>query len=383
MRVLVVDDELGIREGCRRALTSAGMEVEVAENGPDGLDKLRQGSFDVMLVDAMMPGMTGLQMMQQARKIAPDAIGIIITGYATIELAVQAIREGAHDFIAKPFTQELLLHIINREMERARLRCEAQRANELEEKLLGLARCKTEMEKIGAMQGRFMMTMVHTLRAPVAVLQNTIQLIRKGYVPPSEQTSFLQQVEERAGELLVILDDLLFLSRLKENTGNMKTETVSLSGTLEVALDAFKKEIVERKLTVNIERMDNPFVSGSKEYFQALWSHLLSNAIRYTPQGGRITLALRENPLEKSIIGTVTDTGIGIPSDEISRIFEEFYRAKEAKSMQETGTGLGLCIVQQILSLHGGTLEIDSTPGRGSSFRFILPQMTAFTGTDR
>ena len=91
------------------------------------------------------------------------------------------------------------------------------------------------------MQGRFMMTMVHTLRAPVAVLQNTIQLIRKGYVPPSEQVKFLQQVEERAGELLTILDDLLLLSRLKENIGGVKTETVSLSGVLEAALVAFKK----------------------------------------------------------------------------------------------------------------------------------------------
>ena len=380
MRVLVVDDELGIREGCRRALTSTGMEVEVAENGPDGLHKLRQGSFDVLLVDAMMPGMSGLEMMQQVRKIAPDIISIIITGYATIELAVQAIREGAHDFIAKPFTHELLLHVINREMDRRRLRGEAQRAIELEEKLLGLARCKAETDKIGTMQGRFMMTMVHTLRAPVAVLQNTIQLIRKGYVPPAEQTAFLQQVEERAGELLAILDDLLLLSRLKENIGGVKTETVSLSDMLEGTLAAFKKELHEHGLTVNVERMDHPLILGTKEYIQALWVHLLGNAIRYTRPGGRITLSLQEYPLERKIIGTVADTGIGIPPEEIPRIFEEFYRTEEAKTMQGTGTGLGLCIVQQIVSLYGGTLEIDSTPGLGSSFRFILPQTATLTG---
>ncbi len=379
MRVLVVDDELGIREGCRRALTSTECEVEVAENGPDGLHKLRQAPFDVLLVDAMMPGMSGLEMMQQARKIAPDVIGIIITGYATIELAVQAIREGAHDFIAKPFTHELLLHVINREIDRQKLRREAQRTKELEEKLLGLARVKTEMEKIGAMQSRFMMSMVHTLRAPVAVLQNTIQLICKGYVPLSEQATCLQQVDQRAGELLTILDDLLLLSRLKENIGTVKTEIVSLSDMLEAALAAFKKDFQEHGLTVNVERMDHPVITGTKEYLQALWTHLLSNAIRYTQPGGQITLSLQENLPEKRIIGTVTDTGIGIPSEEIPRIFEEFYRTKQAKSMQGTGTGLGLCIVQQIVSLYGGTLEIDSTPGVGSSFRFILPQ-TAATG---
>lgn len=380
MRVLVVDDELGIREGCRRALTSSGLEVDVAENGPDGLEKLRRGSFDVLLVDAMMPGMSGLEMMKQVRKIAPDIIGIIITGYATIELAVQAIREGAHDFIAKPFTQELLLHIINREIDRQKLHREAQRASELEEKLLGLARVRSETEKIGAMQSRFMMTMVHTLRAPVAVLQNTIQLIRKGYIPSSEQGVCLQQVEERAGELLTILDDLLLLSRLKENIGNVKAESVPLADMLEAALAGFKKELADHDLKVNIERMDRVFIPGSRESLQALWSHLLSNAIRYTPPGGRIILSLQENPLEKKIIGTVTDTGIGMPPEEIPRIFEEFYRAKEAKAIVETGTGLGLCIVQQIVCLYGGTLEIDSTPGSGSSFRFILPQAATLTG---
>ncbi|MBA4422114.1 MAG: hypothetical protein C0390_03295 [Syntrophus sp. (in: bacteria)] len=380
MRVLVVDDELGIREGCRRALTSSGVEVEVAENGPDGLHKLRQGVFDVLLVDAMMPGMSGLEMMQQARKLAPDVIGIIITGYATIELAVQAIREGAHDFIAKPFTRELLLHVINREIDRQRLHGEAQRTKELEEKLLGLTRVKAEMEKIGMMQSRFMMTMVHTLRAPVAVLQNTIQLICKGYVPPSEQAAFLQQVDERAGELLAILDDLLLLSRLKENIGNLKAESVSLLDMLEAALAAFEKEIKENSLTVSLDQLDRPVILGNKEHFQALWTHLLSNAIRYTHPGGRITLSLQENPLEKKIIGTVTDTGIGIPPEEIPRIFEEFYRTKEAKSLQGTGTGLGLCIVQQIVCLYCGALEIDSTPGLGSSFRFTFPQTSPLTG---
>jgi signal transduction histidine kinase len=380
MRLLVVDDELGIREGCRRALTSRGFEVEVAENGPSGLHKLRQGSFDVMLVDAMMPGMTGLEMLQQARQIAPGIIGIIVTGYATVELAVQAIREGAHEFIAKPFTPELLIQVINRELDRQKLRREAQRVKELEEELLGLTRVKSEMEKWGAMQSRFMLTMVHTLRAPVAVLQNSIQLIQKGYVPQEEQAGFLAQAEKRAGELLTLLDDLLLLARLKENLGRTRAEGVSVADALESALAAFQKDIQERNLTVKVEHLDRPILAGSPGNMQALWAHLLSNAIRYTPAGGRITVSLREDSRERKITGTVADTGIGIPAEEVPRVFEEFYRTKEAKAMQETGTGLGLTIVQQIVSLYGGAVEIDSTPGQGSSFRFILPPSAASAG---
>ena len=121
MRLLVVDDELGIREGCRRALRLQGWRWRSPKTGPPVCTNSVKGSFEVLLVDAMMPGMSGLEMMQQVRKIAPEIIGIIITGYATIELAVQAIREGANDFIAKPFTHELLLHVINRETGSAKI----------------------------------------------------------------------------------------------------------------------------------------------------------------------------------------------------------------------------------------------------------------------
>ena len=102
----------------------------------------------------------------------------------------------------------------------------------------------------------------------------------------------------------------------------------------------------------------------------------MSNAIQYTPSGGRITLSLKTDSDERQVQGTVSDTGIGIATEEIPRIFEVFYRSEAAKSIKETGTGLGLPIVQQILSLYGGTVEIDSTSGKGSSIRFILPQST-------
>src|SRR5690606_37877726 len=115
-------------------------------------------------------------------------------------------REGAHDFVAKPFTPALLLQVINREVERRRLKHEARRVKDLEEELSGLTRVKTEMEKLAAIESRFMLTLVHVLRAPVAVMQNSIQLIQKGYVPPEELPPLLSRLDLRAGELLAILD---------------------------------------------------------------------------------------------------------------------------------------------------------------------------------
>jgi two-component system sensor histidine kinase/response regulator len=373
VHILVVDDELGIREGCRRALLPHGFEVEVAENGPMALRKLHEGRFDVLLLDAMMPGMSGLELWQQARQLDPDLICIIITGYATVELAVQAVREGAYDFIAKPFTSELLLQVVNRELERRQLRRETQRLQRFEEEARELARAKAELQKLEAVEGRFMLTMVHILRAPVAVLQNSIQLIRKGYVPPEEQPTLLERAELRAGELLAILDDLLLLAYLKEGVGLTKTEMVSVADVLEEVLSTLKGQAEQQGVTVTASVADRPNVLANPDHIKAIWTHLLSNAIRYTPEGGRIALSLQTDQEQGQVIGTVSDTGIGIAVGHIPRIFEDFYRTEEAKAMQETGTGLGLPIVQQVAEMYGGTVEVESAVGRGSTFRFILP----------
>jgi len=373
VRVLVVDDELGIREGCRRALTPHGFEVEGAENGPVGLRKLREEHFDVLLLDAMMPGMSGLEVLQQVREFAPDLICIIITGYATVELAVRAIRQGADDFVAKPFTSELLLQVINRELERRQLRRQAERTAVLEEEARELARSKAELEKLATIESRFMLTMVHTLRAPVAVLQNSIQLIMKGYVPPEEQPEVLQRVEQRAGELLTILDDLLLLAQLKEGVGLAQAETVALDEELECALAALSAEAKRRRIAIALEIADRPTVSANPDHIRALWINLLDNAIRYTPEGGRVTVSLTADRVQGRAVGVVTDTGIGLSADDIPRIFEDFYRTEEAKAMQESGTGLGLPIAQKVVELYAGSIEVESAPGQGSSFRFVLP----------
>ena len=372
-RILVVDDEVGIREGCRRVLVPQGFEVDVAENGPVGLRKLRESRYDVLLLDIMMPGMSGMEVLRQARQIDPDLICIIITGYATVELAVQAVREGAHDFIAKPFSADLLLQVVNRELERRALRKEAERVRALEEEARELARAKAELQKLEAVEGRFMLSLVHILRAPVAVLQNTIQLIRQGYIPPEEQPEMLERAETRAGELLATLDDLLLLAYLKEGIGLSRAETVSLAEVLEGVLATMRPRAERRGISLEVDVRGDSRVRANPDHLRALWSHLIDNAIRYTPSGGRVTVSLWTDPERNLAVGTVSDTGIGIPADEIPRIFEEFYRTEEGKRMQETGTGLGLPIVRQVVETYGGSIEVESEVGRGTTFRFTLP----------
>ncbi len=372
-RILVVDDEVGIREGCRRVLVPQGFAVDVAENGPVGLRKLRESRYDVLLLDIMMPGMSGIEVLRQARQIDPDLICIIITGYATVELAVQAVREGAHDFIAKPFSADLLLQVVNRELERRALRKEAERVRTLEEEARELARAKAELQKLEAVEGRFMLSLVHILRAPVAVLQNTIQLIRQGYIPPEEQPEMLERAETRAGELLATLDDLLLLAYLKESIGLSRAEAISLAEVLEGVLATMRPRAERRGVSLEVDVQGAPWVRANPDHLRALWSHLIDNAIRYTPPGGQVAVSLWADPERGVAVGAVSDTGIGIPADEIPRVFEEFYRTEEGKRMQETGTGLGLPIVRQVVETYGGSIEVESEVGRGTTFRFTLP----------
>jgi signal transduction histidine kinase len=370
---LVIDDEIGIREGFRRVFDSEGFEVETAENGPAGLHKLRERHFDLLLLDAMMPGMSGLEVLQRARSIAPEIICIMITGYATVELAVQAIREGADDFIAKPFSPAELMLVINRELERRRLLKEAQRIKVLEEDIQQLARAKADLEKMRSMEGRFMLTMVHILRAPVAVLQNIIQLIHKGFVPPEQHQEMLRRAEQRAGELLAILDDVHFLSCLKEGIGVKTAEKAAIADMLEQALVALEPEARRRNIAVTSTVADRPQVRANPDHIKALLIQLFANALQYTPAGGWVSATVMKSPEENAAVCTLSDSGIGMTSEETSRIFEEFFRTEAAKAMQETGTGLGMPIVQQILELYDGTIKIASAVGQGSTFRFTLP----------
>jgi len=373
VRILVIDDELGIREGCRRALSPHGFQVKVAENGPAGLRKMREeGPFNLILLDAMMPGMSGVEVLKRCREIDPFQICVIITGYATVDLAVQATREGAYDFLAKPFNADALLMTVNRALEHRQLLKERERLRAIEEEVSEAARVRAESQKLDAVQSRFMVNMVHIMRAPVAVMQSYIQMMRQGYIPQEQHEDTLQRMEERAGSVMETLDDLLLLAHLQGKAGESSMERVSVADVLEQATDELQERVEAAGLQLTLEVADRPVLWAHRDHIEQLWRNLLTNAIQYTPTGGQVTASLDQDA-EGRIVGAVRDTGIGLTADEIPRIFEDFYRTDAAKQMQELGSGLGMGIIQNIVELYNGTIEVASEPGQGSVFTFILP----------
>ena len=369
--ILVIDDELGMRIGCQRALQSEGYTVETAESGAQGLQRLHADSYDLVLLDMMMPGISGMEMLERIAEIDPALVCVVITGYATVESAVQAIRKGAYDFIAKPFDSDTLLLTVNQGIEKHTLSLQAQRLAELETTAQDLARQKADLEHLDRLKSTFTLTVAHELRAPVAAIQSYLRLILDGYISPEDQNKYLERAERRAQAQLELVNDLLDLARLQDPDIRVETETVCMATVLHEVLNAMAANADEKDIHVTFTvDTDSAWVEMNVRHARQLWTNLVSNAIKYTPEGGQVSVSLTAR--DGHLIGSVADTGIGIAKDEIALAFEEFYRSKAAKAYTRMGTGLGLPIVKRILDTYGGAIDVESELDKGSTFTFQL-----------
>jgi signal transduction histidine kinase len=370
--ILVIDHELGMRVGCQRALQSQGYHVDTAPNGMEGLEKLRANGYGLILLDMMMPGISGLEMLDRIAQLDPSIVCVIITGYATVELAVRAIKKGAYDFITKPFDSDTLTLTVEQGMEKRRLSLQALRLAALEAKARELALQKRELERLDKMKSTFTLMVAHELRAPVAAIQSYLRLILDGYIPPERQHEYLAKAEQRALAQLELVTDLLDLARLQDPDIKVEIEHVRMDQVLDETIDAMAARADEKSIQVRLDiAPELPPVSVNARHAKELWTNLISNAIKYTPEGGQVGITITEQ--DGSLVGTVSDTGIGIAEEEIGLIFEDFYRSKAGKAYTQMGTGLGLSIVKRILETYEGSIGVQSQVGEGTCFTFTLP----------
>ena len=221
-----------------------------------------------------------------------------------------------------------------------------------------------------AIASRFMLVVVHELRNPAGVLKNYLQLMRAGYVDADEYDEYLEKLDLRAGQLLSMLDDLLELANLKGRHGLGKPRPVPLADVLQTVAQRFRPQAEAKGLDLLVDIQARPTLPGQRAHFESLWANLLENAIHYTERG-QVRVSLAEEG--DDVVTTVADSGIGISAEDVTRIFQEFYRAEGAKELVSLGTGLGLPIVNQIVEVYQGTIQVDSTPDEGSTFTVRLP----------
>ena len=231
----------------------------------------------------------------------------------------------------------------------------------------------TRLRKVDTERTRFMLLVTHELRAPISTIHTCVEVALARQTSPEAVRDILQRIKRRTGELCELIGDLLRLARAREEAnrdnqvGSAEPAEV-LKGVVELMrTEAHSKDLF---LSVDIDPELAP-VQANHERLKLVWTNLLSNAIKYTEPGGIVAVTLKRT--DEHLVATVRDTGIGIPPEDRDRIFEEFYRASNARTTCPVGTGVGLAIVQRIVENYGGKIWVESEPGLGSKFTFILP----------
>lgn len=356
--ILVIDDEEAMRDSCTQILVKHGFRVETASDGQSGLEKATYLKPDLALIDLKMPGISGFDVLNKIKEIDPEIISIVITGYATVESAVEAMKKGAYDFLPKPFTPEELRIIIRRALERRELAKEAEKLKR-EKKLL---------------EENFITLVSHQLRSPLIAIQQYFETILGGYAgeTSSEIKEMLLRARERIKGLLQLINDWLDLARINRQELVFRFKPVSLRGLLEKQIETFRPLAQESSININLEvEAPSDIVMADEESLEQALANIIHNAIKYNRPQGKVIIRLREKDGRLAV--DIEDTGIGIPPEHLPYIFDQFYRVPLTGRGMTKGTGLGLSIAKKIVEAHNGRIEVKSILNQGSTFTVILP----------
>ncbi|OHD75505.1 MAG: hypothetical protein A2V99_15275 [Spirochaetes bacterium RBG_16_67_19] len=356
-KVLVVDDEEWMRDACVEILQPEGFEVLTAADGPSGLDLIRNHSPDLMLVDLKMPGMDGLDYLKSVKAFDPEIVAIMITGYATLEAAVEAMKSGAYDFLPKPFKPVELRGVARRGLEHhsAALRFTALLHGEAPPTELHLA------------------MLAHRFKAPLVAMRQCVGVVLQGYAGDisTRARGMIELVSQRTDQMIRFVDDWLTLSRLEQGKGMSEATEVDVAEIVKDVVERARQDPWAERVSLQLRCLASPgTIRADPSSLDELVGNLVDNAIRYTPAGGTVTVEMDSSG--DGAVLTVSDTGPGISPEDREHIFEPFYRGQAQKNIP--GTGLGLPIVQRIAERHGGTVEVQTAPGAGTAFRVFLPR---------
>jgi PAS domain S-box-containing protein len=477
-KILIVDDEKRIRDTCSRMLADEGFEVARAESGESGLEMIRREHFDIVLLDLMMPGMSGMDTLAHVRELHPDTVVIVITGYATLDHAVEAMKKGAFDFIAKPFSPQdlrmmiakaarfigtlqdiateksrmrvlinhlgdgvlatdakkqavlanpaflkmvghqgagvlgrqvtewlengILLEMIDRVLamesgESVELSGEIETVNGHSSKKILHARCIpfrdrmgrnlgavallndiTVLKEINQVKSDFVSMVAHEIQGPMNTTLAQMKIITDGLAGPltDKQRHILTRTSERIKSLSEMAAELLDLAKIESGLITLEKETFDPGDLLKEQVILHQAQSEEKDISLTLDPIPElPLLMANRVNMEEVVANLISNAIRYTPEGGRVHVSAETDTA--SLFIRVSDNGIGIAPEESELIFKRFYRVKSDQTRHIAGTGLGLPIVKSIVEAHNGSIGVTSKPGSGSTFTVRLPILSA------
>ena len=369
-KILIVDDEAAQMKALCDTLGHEHYATTGFTSAKRALEVLREQDFDLLLTDLMMPEMDGIQLLAAAREMAPDLVGIMMTGHGTIDTAVKAMQAGALDYIVKPFKLNVMLPVLNRALAVRRLRQEnAQLERDIAERTRQLEMANKQLESANKELEAFSYSVSHDLRAPLRAVQGFCQIYMDDFrsTIPQEGLPLLEHVLQGSQRMGQLIEDLLEFSRLGRQP--ILRQVVLLDRMAARLVEEARAKEPERKVDVRLGRLGD--CEGDPSLIEQVLVNLVSNAFKFTRkrEDARIEIGCREEGDER--IYFVKDNGAGFDMKYADKLFGVFQRLHTTTQFE--GTGVGLSIVKRIVERHGGRIWAESAVDQGAALYFTLP----------
>jgi two-component system sensor histidine kinase/response regulator len=357
-KILIIDDEEVVLDSCTQILKSGDYHIETAQNGETGIKVVQELKPDLVYVDLKMPGVSGFEVLEKINEIDPTIVSIVITGYATVSSAVEAMKKGADDFLPKPFTPDELRLITQRGLEKRRL-------------VLETIALRKEKEML---RDHFAAIVSHELKSPLGAVQQNLFLLEDELSSEltEDQKNRFEHIKTRLSDLMKLIHTWLRvisaedIEKIRDEFKPTSITTVISKAIESVQPHAMRKDI---EIVTSVDKTLEP-VNGDEGTLIEAVVNVLGNAIKFSRLGSEIEVTVKGQ--EDSILISVTDTGVGISKEDLPLIFNDFYMGKSGH-VAEAGSGLGLALTRRIVEAHNGSILVESELGEGSTFTICLP----------
>lgn len=370
IKILVVDDEEWILSIFQNALEESGYLVDCALDGYIALEMCEETTYHIVITDLVMPSLDGLSLLKRIKARWPTTEVIVVTGYATIKAAIEALKEGASDFILKPVNFDQIRFTINKCYQKIKALTENQELRTLNHRL----------RELNEMKDKFLSITNHELRTPVTIIKGYLEILDASLTNKDREVEeILSILMKTTMEMLETIDRLHILSRMQHGKWEFQLGMINPVEVLEKIIERMKPLYNHRKVTLEMLPVHREVkVLGNVSGLRLIFHELLHNALKFTPDGGRVVVRLYHQT--DQVVFEIADTGVGIPYEKQELIFKDFYEVQDSinhsSSREEFmggGMGIGLSLVKELVLSLNGKIEVDSEPEVGSTFRVYFP----------
>jgi len=388
--LLAIDDDPDNRAFLTKAVQKQGFDVVTAPNATQARRQLDDRRPALIFLDVQMPEESGLSLLPQMLRDFPESVVVMMTAYGSEQVAAEALRGGADDYIAKPIDLHRLRELLERNLEKQRLRAERQSLvarlkdsnrylmrqhaalRRADEEILQVNR---QLEQSSRYKSEFLANMSHELRTPLNAIMGFSEILLDVTMnlTAGERTEFLRNIHSSGQHLLGLINDILDLAKIEAGKMDLHAEEMPVMEALQEVTAILDPMARQQGLQLRmVGAAEATVIKADRSKFKQVLYNLLSNAVKFTPAPGVITVSVRDSPEQLTV--SVEDTGIGMKPEDLPKLFREFEQIDGSYTRRYQGTGLGLALCRRFVEMHGGRIWAESQFGKGSIFTFTIPR---------